>query len=791
MKKQIHLSLLLLLMPWIVLAQQNIKIQIRDAQYSSPIGFAQAKLINDNRGGYSDINGDLELKLKPGDCLEFSQLGFEKTKACWNGENPWIVAMANQDNQLKVLKITPTEDPAYRVMRMAIKNANQNNIQAIKPFQYEQYSKMVTMIKEGVNKKMDSLKLKTNNDIFISECVSEFHHSPIDKNFEKIILNKISGIPMPEFTVLGSAFQSFNAYEADFEILENIYLSPLGPRSLDRYQYKMQDTLIKGLDSTFVISFQSLERFSDHGMTGIIYIQSPSYALVRFSAEPSVHQENFFIKIQQEFSSVGSWYFPTDINAFVTYIFKSAEINNEKAPLPIAIELKTHISKIQILEKSNHEFDAIAIDYPMEAIKDNQMDWNLHRPIPLSKRDSMTYHIVDSLSRADQTFKQIDFIQQLTEGKIKHKKFSWEMDKFIRYNGFEGYRMGLGGMTNRDFHSQWSLGGYYAYGFKDQGHKYSAVVHWHSQDLKLQWSAAYVSDVVESGQHLLPAYRANFAASTYAFFVNKMDHYQGWTGHIEMPFMNTLRIMMDLHHFDKQSYFEYQQLSDGDDFSGRYDLREIRTTLRWAPGEKRQRILNKEKILGGYWPVFRLAKTQGSCHSVSYYPFTRYQLLIDKTFHTAYSGDIRLNFEMGKILGVVPWTEMNSARGSLSHRSIKITVPTTFQTMYNNTMYAREYAQIFALYEWKNPLYRREKSKPRLAYSVNAGWGKLGNQDVTPNADIRDYPLGYYEAGFHVLDLYSEKLNRLGFSTYYRFGPYRDPLEKNNWVIKLTSSILF
>jgi hypothetical protein len=270
-----------------------------------------------------------------------------------------------------------------------------------------------------------------------------------------------------------------------------------------------------------------------------------------------------------------------------------------------------------------------------------------------------------------------------------------------------------------------------------------------------------------------------------------MDRYNGWTGHIEMPFLNTIRIMMDLQDLQKKSYFEYHQLSDGNDFDGQYQLKEIRTTIRWAPGEKRQRILNKEKILGGYWPVFRLAKTQGNCYSGQYYPFTRYQLLIDKTFHSAYAGDVRLNFETGKILGVIPWTEMSSSRGSLSHRNINITVPTTFQTLYNNTLYARDYVQVFALYQWNNPLLRREKFKPRLAYSVNAGWGRLSAQDKTPNADIADYPLGYYEAGLHLLDIYAEQLNRLGISTYYRFGPYQDPIEKNNWVIKLTSSILF
>jgi hypothetical protein len=786
MKKHIHLSLLFFMLQGLIFGQQRINIQIRDAQYNSPIGFAQAQLINGTSGGVSDINGEIELNIPTGACFEFYQIGFEKTKACWNGENPWVVTMVNQDDQLKVLKITPTEDPAYRVMRLALKNADSNNVQALKPFQYEQYSKMVVTFEKGINPSIDSVGAV--NDLFLSECVSEYHHAPVDKKFEKIILNKVSGIPLPEFTILGSAFQSFNAYEADFDILENIYLSPLGPQSLNRYQYKMQDTLIDHNDSTFVISFTALPRFADHGMTGVMHIQSPSYALVRYSAEPTVHEDDFFIKIQQEFQEIQGWKFPIDINAFITYIINS---ENPKEKLPLAMELKTHISKLQILEKSEHDFDAITLDYPMEAAKASVEEWNLHRPIPLSKRDSMTYYTIDSLNVSKQLFSKVDFLQELTEGKIKQKKFSWELDKLLRYNGFEGYRLGLGGMTNRDFHAQWSIGGYYAYGFKDEGHKYSAIVKWQSQDLKLQASGAYVSDVMESGQHQLPVYRANFAASSYAFFVNKMDRYNGWTGHIEMPFLNTIRIMMDLQDLQKKSYFEYHQLSDGNDFDGHYQLKEIRTTIRWAPGEKRQRILNKEKILGGYWPVFRLAKTQGSCYSGQYYPFTRYQLLIDKTFHSAYAGDVRLNFETGKILGTVPWTEMSSSRGSLSHRNINITVPTTFQTLYNNTLYAREYVQVFALYQWNNPLLRREKFKPRLAYSVNAGWGRLSTQDKTPNADIADYPLGYYEAGLHLLDIYAEQLNRLGISTYYRFGPYQDPIEKNNWVIKLTSSILF
>jgi hypothetical protein len=320
MKKQLHLIFIFLLVAHHLMSQNPIKIQIKDAQYKSPIGFASLQAVGQTSGAISDINGEIELRLKPKACFEISQIGFQKTTACWNGENPWVIMVPNLDDQLQVLKITPTEDPAYRVIRQTIKSAKQNNIQDLKPYQYEQYSKTVVTIKEGINPSIDSLHAV--NDFFLSECVSEYHHAPTDQRFEKIILNKVSGIALPQFTILGSSFQSFNAYEADFEIMENVYLSPLGPRSIDRYSYKMEDTLVSGKDTTFVISFKPLPRFADNAMNGILHIRTPQYALIRISAEPFVHEENFFVKIQQDFNLIQDWYFPTDINAFITYIIR-------------------------------------------------------------------------------------------------------------------------------------------------------------------------------------------------------------------------------------------------------------------------------------------------------------------------------------------------------------------------------------------------------------------------------------------------------------------------------------
>ena len=138
MKKQLHLIFIFLLVAHHLMSQNPIKIQIKDAQYKSPIGFASLQAVGQTSGAISDINGEIELRLKPKACVEISQIGFQKTTACWNGENPWVIMVPNLDDQLQVLKITPTEDPAYRVIRQTIKSAKQNNIQDLKPYQYEQ-----------------------------------------------------------------------------------------------------------------------------------------------------------------------------------------------------------------------------------------------------------------------------------------------------------------------------------------------------------------------------------------------------------------------------------------------------------------------------------------------------------------------------------------------------------------------------------------------------------------------------------------------------------------------------
>ena len=51
--------------------------------------------------------------------------------------------------------------------------------------------------------------------------------------------------------------------------------------------------------------------------------------------------------------------------------------------------------------------------------------------------------------------------------------FDVNLRYLIKYNNYEGFRLGFGGVTNERLFEKYKLGGYYARGFKDKKSKYS------------------------------------------------------------------------------------------------------------------------------------------------------------------------------------------------------------------------------------------------------------------------------------------------------------------------------
>ena len=79
----------------------------------------------------------------------------------------------------------------------------------------------------------------------------------------------------------------------------------------------------------------------------------------------------------------------------------------------------------------------------------------------------------DSAQAKQDSIKRIEFIKKLGNGYLPFKYFNLDLRYLIKFNQYEGFRTGLGGITNEKFSKRYRLNGYMVYGFKDKRYKYS------------------------------------------------------------------------------------------------------------------------------------------------------------------------------------------------------------------------------------------------------------------------------------------------------------------------------
>ena len=84
----------------------------------------------------------------------------------------------------------------------------------------------------------------------------------------------------------------------------------------------------------------------------------------------------------------------------------------------------------------------------------------------------------DTIPRGDSqivndSIKKAEFLNYIGNGYFPSKYVNFDLRYLIKYNQHEGFRTGLGGVTNDAFSNGFRLEGYTVYGFLDHRFKYS------------------------------------------------------------------------------------------------------------------------------------------------------------------------------------------------------------------------------------------------------------------------------------------------------------------------------
>ena len=127
---------------------------------------------------------------------------------------------------------------------------------------------------------------------------------------------------------------------------------------------------------------------------------------------------------------------------------------------------------LQVIPKLKIKKTAIAIDVKANANQRDETFWQENRSDSLDTRSERTYVVLDSVVTKEKIEKKIKFGRKIINGYLPFGPIDFDLRYLLSYNNYEGFRLGIGGVTNEQFSKIFRLEGYGAYGLKDEASKY-------------------------------------------------------------------------------------------------------------------------------------------------------------------------------------------------------------------------------------------------------------------------------------------------------------------------------
>ena len=821
--------ILFLLLPIQVLLAQNTysyygKVQNKEGE---PLAFV-AILPNDDvtKGVLSDIEGRFNMTSKtPIQSLTFRCIGSEtlRLEADFlkkNGTNrPLSITLKNGDNLISEVTISAGENPANRIVRLVIAHRNKNNPEKLATFECKTYNKVAFELvpndsafsrfiskrdasKQGNENIIEnfekSLAQSVDRQAFLMETVTERRFRLPNDNFERVILNRVSGFPNAGMVALANMIQPFSFYGDFLRVLDKNYVNPVSIGSPNLYFFNIEDTLYNGIDTVFILSFHPQKGKVFEGLTGVLHINSRQWAVQNVRAKPS-NPSVSTIKIEQQyrFDTTATQWFPEQLNF---------ELDFPKYPLPYLgarIVGRSYISQVVInppLQQKDFNPEAPLI-IEKNAFGQADSAWLPFRSVaPLSNRELRTYTWMDSMSRR----KHFDFwakgLNALTSGKlpIKESDISLDLKRLIKTNNYENFRVGLG-LTNAPASAFsrpkfWESSIYVGYGLKDSAWKYGGNIKLRlSQGWQTALQLSYIHDIREPGalSELDPI--GFVSRSIYAKRFDTNDE-------LAAAFSSRIgrRIFVKLvgqQQFLKPNY-AYSFEKNRREVATNFHFTEFSGYLKYVFNEQNPSFLGETLNEINKIPVFEVGYTRGFDGILrGGYAYNKWLFAAHQTMMIRRLGRINWRIEGGFVKGNVPLAKLFTLNQSSSGGLFFVYVPNTFQTFSDTTTWLSDkFLNVYIAQSFGNVLYRSKWSSPQLSIAQNMAIGQLSNPQAHREIVFSTPTKPLIESGLILDNLL--KINYinfgnlgLGVAVFYRWGTNLSSVKRLNPRLSLRFSL--
>lgn len=399
---------------------------------------------------------------------------------------------------------------------------------------------------------------------------------------------------------------------------------------------------------------------------------------------------------------------------------------------------------------------------------------------------------VPSNKKVRDSIKKSLLLESLGTGYIRTKYFNFDSRYLIKYNQYEGFRTGLGGITTEKFSSKFRIQGYAAYGFLDDEYKYSIGGGLKIAKTTNSWiNFNYTKDLQETGS-------SNFLTDSRFFqlFEPRLLNIDLFHKHetknisIEHPISAQILSETEFSVSKIEPTYGYAFTPNQLDFYNRFNVSIFKVALQWSPFSKFKKTPNKIIEEKEGYPKFTLQYSKSFEDLFkSDFNFTKLDFRVVQKF--TYSNKTSTEFVLtsGIASGEVPLTHLyhaypNNVNKETVIQRFSVAGVNSFETMYFNEFFSDRFATL----QIKHKLNRFNITpwfRPQLVLISRHALGDMKNLEKHQHISFGTLNKGYNESGFEINKLFLG----FGLSFAYRYGAYHLTEFEDNFAFKFTFNI--
>ena len=813
-------------------AQNPLQGTVTDPQ-GMPLAFVTV-LLNDEpgKGVLTDIEG--RFSFGPGvevRALGFRYVGYEPRRVdadFWKKapEKPLVVVLQPADNTLPEAVIRAGENPADILIRKAIAHRRRNNPEMLPHYTCTTYNKVLFDVlpnraafeKENAEKDTARESVRDARQGFadIEQHARERHvflmESVTDRAFlfpnqvqENVQLNRVSGFENAGFVALANMVQPFSFYGDYLTILDKNYVNPISPGSPDLYFFHIEDTLLAGSDTVWVISFHPRKGKVFEGFEGVLHLHERGWAIQNVRAQPA-NPGNLHLKIEQAYQMVFRRGDPRgrpesdDLQWFPAQLNFEMEFREYPSPyIGIRAAGRSYITDVRldtIVRPRDIHPERPVLQAPTANTRADSA-WSRWRDLsPLSTKETGTYVWLDSLGDSPGVKGFSNLMDVLVTGLLPlgNTPASLDFRRLLRFNEYEGVRLGIG-LTTMRAHPllpprRLELGINAGYGFRDKNMKYGGYALWRvvrtgRASLRLDWSR----DLWEPGAPYEIPPTAFFDRSLYA---RRMDRVDEFTAALGSHIGRYLFVEGSFRKQDLRPGYAYRYGSADAGFSETFRFTEATFSLRYSNGERKSAFFSSDVGTTQRLPVVELAYTRGWRGLWDGgYDYERWTAVVYHAFFLGKLGRTRWRVEAGVASADAPLAKLFTLNQTGKSVWNVFVLPNTFQALPDTVFLSDRFVNLYLAQEVGPVFYRAKHSAPALTLLQNIAWGDLRRPDLHHDLGFRTAATALFESGVQLDNLLRfNYLNvaylGIGGAVFYRWGGLQAEQWRDNLSFRAT-----